>query len=115
MKAANDNVLGVPPGIYTMEEAAAFMKVSRRKMQDLVKTYPFYALNGNRKLFSQAQIEQLYEAMTCRKDHISPSVLAPIGGTSVAPTTAGDPYSNLRKRRTAKSQKPSSPNIKRAS
>ena len=44
---------------YTMEEAAALLNVSRRTLQEIVKRYPFYYPNGNRKLFTDGDIETI--------------------------------------------------------
>lgn len=65
MKPANDNGLGVPPGVYDMKQAAAFLHVGRRAVQDLIKVYPFYSANGRRKLFSKSNIDALWEKMQC--------------------------------------------------
>ena len=39
------------PAVYTMNEAAARLRISRRALQELVRKHPFYALNGRKKLF----------------------------------------------------------------
>lgn len=52
-----------PDKVYTMEEAAARLRISRRALQELVKRFPFYALNGNRKLFSEEDLGALWESM----------------------------------------------------
>jgi len=64
--------------IFTMEEAAEELHISRRALQDLIKLHPHYALNGHRKLFSESDIRALWEAMrahavptpTRRKPHV---------------------------------------------
>lgn len=65
---ARPHVLG---SIFTMEEAAIELHISRRALQDLVKAHPHYALNGHRKLFSEADIRALWEAM---RTHAAPTV-----------------------------------------
>lgn len=56
--------------IFSMEEAAEELHISRRALQDLIKLHPHYALNGHRKLFSEADIRALWEAM---RTHSLPS------------------------------------------
>lgn len=47
----------------TMDEAATWLRMSRRALQDLVQRHPFYYANGRRKLFSEEHIAQLYLAL----------------------------------------------------
>jgi len=98
MTPANDNGLGVPPGVYSIVEAAAFLKVSRTKLQDLVREHPFYALNGNRKRFSQTHINQIWDAMQCPSMPIN--VQGNRTGTFEAETTLDQMFSNHSKRKT---------------
>jgi hypothetical protein len=42
-----------------MDEAASRLRMSRRALQDLVRDYGHYFLNGNRKLFRDSDIEKL--------------------------------------------------------
>ena len=58
---------GLPPEhtpltLFTMEEAAAHLRVSRRWLQDFIKAHPFYRLAGRRKVFTAADITALFEA-----------------------------------------------------
>ena len=39
--------------IYTMDEAAARMRIGRRNLQELVKAHPFYFSNGAREMNPQ--------------------------------------------------------------
>jgi hypothetical protein len=48
---------------FSMNEAAQILRVSRRKLQDLIKDHPYYYLNGNRKLFTESDILGLREVM----------------------------------------------------
>lgn len=51
---------------YTMNEAASVLKISRRRLTDLVQEFPYYYSNGIRKLFTQQDIDNLVEAMRNR-------------------------------------------------
>lgn len=51
------------PVVFTMNEVAARLRISRRALQELVKKHPFYANNGRKKLFAEADIVALWEAM----------------------------------------------------
>ena len=49
--------------IYTMEEVAAQLRMSRRMLQDIVKEHPFYFSVGNRKRFTEEDIAALIAAL----------------------------------------------------
>jgi excisionase family DNA binding protein len=49
--------------IYTMNEAAARMRISRRALQELIKRHPFYFPNGRRKLFTEDDLANLVAAL----------------------------------------------------
>ena len=49
--------------IYTMDEAAASLRMSRRAFSQLVKKHPHYHRNGHKKLFDVADLEALWAAM----------------------------------------------------
>lgn len=49
--------------IHTMDEAAAALRISRRSLHEIIKRHPFYFLNGNRKLFTDADLVKLTEAL----------------------------------------------------
>jgi hypothetical protein len=54
---------------FTMDEAAAELRVSRRKLQGLIKDHPqFCYLNGNRKLFTESDIAGLRLAMRAQSE-----------------------------------------------
>lgn len=72
--------------IYTMDEAAAQLRMSRRAFQELIKRHPAYAQTGKRKLFSEAHLQALWGAMECHSS--SSAGPAPITGTSGAPSEA---------------------------
>lgn len=48
---------------YTLEEVAGRFRVSRRRFQDLIRQFPYYRLLGRRKLFTEDDINRLYEAL----------------------------------------------------
>src|ERR1700694_1513366 len=108
--AANDNE---PLGrIYTFEEAAEKLHVGKRSMQGIVKRHPHYAKNGRVYLFSETDIQLIWEGMRCRCD--SSNERGPITGTSVAPS-ANSLYSKARALTTKKPQRQSVSNAKLAS
>src|SRR5215468_1947234 len=47
----------------TLEEAAAYFRVSRRFFQDFLSNHPFYRVMGRRKLFFPDDIRRLTEAL----------------------------------------------------
>lgn len=55
----------------TMAEAAEALRVSPRRLTDIIKVYPFYYPNGRRKLFTERDIEAITEALrseACRSN-----------------------------------------------
>jgi hypothetical protein len=90
-----------PPKIYTMKEAATALRISRRSLQDLIREYPHYALNGSRKLFSDADLAALWEAMRLRVRDRHPLFFQP--ATASPPVTftppGVDPFADLLPRR----------------
>src|SRR5258706_6572301 len=103
--AANDNEpLGA---IYKFEEAAEKLRVSKRRLQDIVKLHPHYAKNGRVYLFCENDIQLIWEGMRCRCD--SSSGKGRTTGTCVAPSEA-NVFSKLLKQTTRKPQRRSSPN-----
>jgi hypothetical protein len=87
--------------IYCVAEVAARLGIGRRKLQDLLADHPHYALNGNRKLFSEDDILSLWDAMRrpVRERHAEFFARTPI----VVPVpTAGDPYASLRTKKRAR-------------
>jgi hypothetical protein len=84
VQAANDNnPLG---GVYSFDEAAAHLGVSKRSLQELIKVHPHYAKNGRVYLFSADHIRKIFGGMECHSD----SCVAKdrLHGTSVAPSEA---------------------------
>lgn len=49
--------------VYTMEEAAKRLRISRRTLQEIVKIHPFYFSTGQRKLFTEDDLLALVAAM----------------------------------------------------
>jgi hypothetical protein len=47
--------------IYTILEAAKALGMGRTKLEALVRRYPHYTLNGNRKLFNDDDIRELWK------------------------------------------------------
>ncbi|QDM32233.1 helix-turn-helix domain-containing protein [Tardiphaga sp. vice352] len=95
--AANDNV-GPLGRIYTFDEAAKHLGVSKRQFQNIVKRHPFYAKNGNRYLFSETDIRHIWSGMRC--DSISGGERPPRTGSFGAPTPPAGRSTNLQKRLT---------------
>ena len=82
--AANDND---PIGrIYTFEEAAEKLHVSKRSLQDIIKRHPHYAKNGRVYLFCENDIQLIWGGMRCHSS--SQSEAGPSIGISVAPSEA---------------------------
>ena len=54
---------------FTMAEAAALLRISKRALQELIKRHPFYYANGTRKLFQESDIEALRSAMRAKVDN----------------------------------------------
>ena len=76
---------------YTMEEAARWLRISRRKLQDVVKRHPLYYPNGNRKLFAESDLVALREAIrreSCRSSSFRPARAKRHSGPSVGHTSA---------------------------
>ena len=62
---ANDNGPVVGP-VYTLEEVAERLRISRRKLQDFLRGKPhLYAISGRRKLFSAHDVTSIWETMRC--------------------------------------------------
>ncbi|WP_456725314.1 MULTISPECIES: hypothetical protein [unclassified Bradyrhizobium] len=47
----------------TLKEAAAELRISYRRLQDIVKRHPFYYPNGNRKLFTEENLSLIRSAL----------------------------------------------------
>ena len=48
---------------FTLKEAANELRISLRRFQDIVKRYPFYYPNGNRKLFTEENLASIRSAL----------------------------------------------------
>jgi hypothetical protein len=79
---ANDN--GPLGRIYTFEETAGKLHVSRRSLQGIIKRHPLFAKNGKVYLFSEQDIQSIWEGMRCHCD--SWNVKGQTTGISVAPS-----------------------------
>src|SRR5215475_14649668 len=76
----------MPEQLFTLEEVAERFRVSRRTLQDYIRRHPYYRTLGRRKLFTEADITRLYEAMPCPSNSTE-NAEAPTG-TSAAPSEA---------------------------
>lgn len=87
---------GGPIGrIYTVAEAAPLLGMGRRKLETLLREFPFFTPNGNRKLLNDDDIKELWKVRRVRVP--TPSVLEHRGGRFIMPTLPGeDPYADLR-------------------
>jgi hypothetical protein len=56
-----DDPTGPIGRIYSFAEAAKTLGISRKKLDDLVRVFPLYTPNGNRKLFSEDDIKALWQ------------------------------------------------------
>ena len=66
---ANDNN---PIGrIFTFDEAAKGLGVSKRSLQEIVKRHPHYARNGRVYLFCENDIRLIWEGMRCHSSSLS--------------------------------------------
>src|SRR6185436_3297790 len=61
------STLAVPEmtALFTMDEAASELRISRRSLQDFLRVHPYYRTFGRRKLFSREDINRLIEALPC--------------------------------------------------
>src|SRR4051812_40893345 len=110
MKAANDkNPIGT---VYTLAEAAAHLRVSKRAFQDLIKLHPHYAKNGRVYLFSSNDITKIWDGMRCHSSSSGATVRN--AGTFAAPLEANT-VSRLRELTTRQRRKPSAFSMKLAS
>src|SRR5262245_62547040 len=76
--ANNSSPLG---RIFSLEEAAAHLRVSRRALQEIIKRHPFYAKNGRVYLFSESDVLNIWEGMRFHSN--SSAVRDQKSGTSV--------------------------------
>jgi hypothetical protein len=55
-----DDPVGPIGRIYTVAEAAEALRMSRSMLMKLIAEFPYYTRNGNRRLFSDADITALW-------------------------------------------------------
>lgn len=48
------------PAIFTMEEAADYLRISRRQLQEIIKDRPFYRQAGRRNVAGQVRALRSY-------------------------------------------------------
>lgn len=65
----SDSILAAPDNIYSMAEAAKKLHISRQSLQGLIQRHLIYAANGRRKLFSDDDLAQLWQAMRMHSVH----------------------------------------------
>lgn len=94
-----------PLPIYTLDEAAVRLRMSRRFLQDLVKDNPFYFKKGRQKMFTDEDIQNLIKAMRCPSKSSS-EARAPTTTFEVHGRTES-PSSRVLKLMTSQQQKPS--------
>lgn len=49
---------------FTLKEAADELRISLTRFREIVKRYPFYYPNGNRKLFTEENLASIRSALT---------------------------------------------------
>src|SRR4029077_7432698 len=72
--------------LRTVDEVAALFRVSKRTLQDFLRLHPYYRRLGRRKLFTEADIARLYEALPCPSN--LPDATEVQTSTSAAPSEA---------------------------
>jgi hypothetical protein len=55
----------MPVHLYTSEEVAEQFRVSRRTLENFLRHHPYFRRLGRRKLFTEADVARLYEALPC--------------------------------------------------
>ncbi|MBM3655008.1 MAG: helix-turn-helix domain-containing protein [Alphaproteobacteria bacterium] len=71
---------------YTLNEVAAILRISRRKLSDLLRRHPIGGRVGRRRLMTAADIAQLYGELQCPSE--SSNAKAPTTSTSAEPSAA---------------------------
>jgi hypothetical protein len=84
------------PKIFTMDEAADYLRISRRLLQDIIKTKPYYRTAGRRKLFTEGDLTMLVESMPCPESSSSRPVMGRRQITTYAAPTTGSASTALR-------------------
>lgn len=83
---------------FTLMEAAAELRVSVRRLTEIVKRHPYYYPNGNRKLFTQDNLTSIRNALLEEK-------LTTEGGRTATLRAGPSPSAALKKALTVLSQK----------
>ena len=78
--------------LYTMEEAAARLRISRRKLQDVLHEIPVGRTIGRRRLFSDADITRLWDNLPCLSSSTRRAGQR-TRATPYAAPTSGSPFS----------------------
>ena len=76
MQAANSNKAprrAEAGSLFTMDEVADQLRVSRRWLQDFLKLHPHYKLAGRKKLFTAAHVQTLVDCLPCPSNCIRPA------------------------------------------
>ena len=87
--------------VYTTDEVVARLKVSPRWFREFLKKHPYYREAGRAKLFTEADIKRLYEAMTCRSSQYHHDLGRHPSGISGV-RSADESIASLRRRETRK-------------
>jgi excisionase family DNA binding protein len=74
--------------LYTMDEAAKELRVSRRWLQEFIQRHPYYRTVGRKKLFTAEDLARLIGALPCPGSSSRPAKARRRTGTSVANTSA---------------------------
>lgn len=109
---------------YTMGEACDLIPMCRRKLQEFLKSHPFYYENGSRKLFQESDIASIRAALRretedrrlkdkkkCPSNSSRPALGKPHFGLSAEPTS-GSMWTEAQRRLADLQRQSSSPNGK---
>jgi hypothetical protein len=93
------------PAVFTMDETAEKLRVSRTAMQDIVKRHPYYFANGHKKLFTEQHVLMIIDGLeseTRRKclSSSSPQKKAAPRSIAFAEPTSNDTWIELQRRLT---------------
>jgi len=69
--------------LYRIEDVAQKLHKSPRWLHDFLKKYPYYRKAGRTKLFSETDIQMIYEALPCHSSSLKENHHI---GTSAAPS-----------------------------
>jgi hypothetical protein len=65
-------ILDTGPILYTMEEAAARLHMSRKTLQRMIVLHRHYRIAGRRKVFSPGDLHKLADALPCPSSSFLP-------------------------------------------